>query len=137
MTIEELQLLFQKMSIHYSRYLPQDEETRNVIKQEYYNYLKDVNVNLVSKNFKNHVKTSKYLPTISDLIKDEIKSSVPGVEETRLMLEARDKERENHVPSSPEYRKMMIEKGRALLREAQLNELEREHKRAGESGFGK
>lgn len=96
-------------------------------------FLKDKDYMLVANNLKKHVDSSPYLPTIADLVKeDKIYSSVPGVEETRLMIAEREKERENHVPSNPEYIKKLIAETRAKLMEVELNEIERDYKRACE-----
>ena len=127
MTIEQVELLFQKMLIIFSRHLPSDENLRNILKQEYYNHLKDYDVELVARNYKEHVRTSNYLPTIADLVKkpNQEQSTVPGVEQTRLMIAQRDAETpEQNVDK--EFIKEQIRIAREKIAEVRLNELKRD-----------
>lgn len=126
MTIELTELLFQKMLIHYSNQLPEDKNLRDIIKIEYYDYLKDYEAELVSKNFREHVKKYPRLkPAIADLIKnDTIYYSVPSVEETRLMIENKEKENPD-IEVDRNVVKEMLRKHKEKMAEERYNEYKR------------
>lgn len=123
-------LLFQKITIHYSRFLPTDINLINIMKQSYFEILKEYDVELVSKNFKNHLVTSNYLPTVADLVKsDKHISDTIGVQETILMIEQTEKETTPIDKPSSDYIREQIEKAKQKITGVKLNELERKFNR--------
>jgi len=109
MKMEEIDLLFNKMSILYSRQLPSDAMLMDMIKNEYYRHLKDVDIMTVSNNYKAHVKQSNFLPTVADLSKPIEKETRPYIP-TALETKQRALQLESGVnPASEEERKQALE----------------------------
>lgn len=64
----------------------------------WYEYLKDYDYSFVRENLHNHIKTNKFLPSVSDLITDYKKSDhggryVPDVRTTMLEMQQKEQER--------------------------------------------
>ena len=62
--------------------------------------LRDVPFELAQRNLRKHIMTEKFPPTVAELSRKPEHDGpyIPGAEETRLMLEARDKEWSKAVP---------------------------------------
>lgn len=66
--------------------------------------LRNVDFQLAQKNLRSHIMTEKFPPTIADIAKKpEPKGPIPNAEETRLMLEQREREWKQKAVPMPEY----------------------------------
>ena len=97
MNEDAINYLFLKMAAHYNHYMPKSEASLNFMKQEYLRELESKEQEIVFNNLKNHIKESKYLPTIAELVKkpekvESIFNRVPNPQKTMLMLKKQDEE---------------------------------------------
>lgn len=89
-------MLLRKICVYYPNFKMVDlEETTDAWSL----VLQDADVREVLKNLATHVKTNPFPPTIADLLKIPKEESrgryIPNIQETRLMLEQMDRDREN------------------------------------------
>jgi hypothetical protein len=92
------------MAAHFSQFMPKDENSLMFMKNEYFRELHNYDKDLVIDNLTNHIRISKYPPSVSELIKKPERESgssryVPGVKETlqnvnNLMLNEKAAEKE-------------------------------------------
>jgi type III secretory pathway component EscV len=102
MKIFEVLDVFEAIVEYYPNFQDKSDDI-NKTAQAWHIFLKDVEFESVMHNLTQHVKTSRFAPTVSDLIQvidfeDDILTgktrAIPGLEETRLMLLEMDNHRE-------------------------------------------
>ena len=97
MNQDAINYLFLKMAAHYNHYMPKSEATLNFMKQEFLRELESKDQELVFNNLKNHIKESRYIPTVADLVKkpekvESVFNRVPNSEQTMIMLKKQAEE---------------------------------------------
>ena len=110
MKINQTAKVIEKISILYPSFI-KDENKIDSIVETWHDILEDYEFDIVMKNLKWHIKSSKFPPKISDLITQEERriQYIPGVEETKQYLEEQKNWRVENPLSDEEKRKMMLE----------------------------
>jgi hypothetical protein len=103
----EIARLYKKIK----RYYPAFDASIEAV-EDAYRYLKNVPFDVAEKNVDQHIMTEKFPPTIAEIragYQDPESSSVPGVAETRRMLDELDRLKERAVPM-PDYVREVLRK---------------------------
>lgn len=106
MTRAEVVELFKAITLSYPAFRLPDELAKDQV-LHWYEHLKDVPFEAAMENLREHIRTERFPPTISDIRRgySEEKSTVPGAEETRQWLREVDRMRERAVPMPEHVRK--------------------------------
>ena len=94
-------------------------EGQAFVVNSYLRVLSEYDAKTVFNNLVKHAKTNNYQPTVHDLLQEEVKSNryIPGVEETRKIVEEMEKRASQPMQVSKETKDMLKRFGERLENE--------------------
>ena len=110
MNIKQTAIIIEKISFLYPSFVRDESKLREII-LTWHEILEDYEFDIVMKNLKWHIKSSKFPPKISDLITQEEKriQNIPGIEETKKKLDEQKNWRVKNPLTDEQKREMMLE----------------------------
>lgn len=106
MEIYEVTKLIQTISRFYPSNFRVKPEELEVFVEDWFSVLENEDSTKIAKNLKEHLRTKHFPPTIADLLRVNVNQerAIPGIEETRLLLEKMD----SVVPATKEERERAL-----------------------------